>query len=101
MNHAADDEEKLFYLENVLSMFGGTYFGQMWYAEFEDYMYQIVESGSALDPEVLGDKWMELLDTYRAAMDYFSGLVDEYDRLVDAKLSAEGADEAEETADAA
>ena len=182
MNHAEDDEEKLYYLENVLSMFGGTFFVQMWYAEFEDYMYQIVESGSALDPEVLGDKWMELLgtyrgdamisypdsryawseiphfyyvyyvyqyassvcyassiaegilngkegavedyltflklgcsdspqallaaagidplseDTYRAALDYFRGLVDEYDRLVDAKLSAEGA---EETADAA
>ena len=182
MNHAEDDEEKLYYLENVLSMFSGTFFSQMWYAEFEDYMYQIVESGSALDPEVLGDKWMELLDTYRgdamiaypdaryawseiphfyyvyyvyqyassvcyassiaegilsgeegavedyltflklgrsdspqvllsaagidplsedtyrAAMDYFRGLVDEYDRLVDAKLSAEGSDE---TADAA
>ena len=65
MNHAEDDEEKLYYLENVLSMFSGTFFSQMWYAEFEDYMYQIVESGSALDPEVLGDKWMELLDTYR------------------------------------
>ena len=65
MNHAADDEERLFYLENVLSMFSGTFFAQMWYAEFEDYIYQIVESGSALDPEVLGDKWMELLDTYR------------------------------------
>ena len=40
-------------------------------------------------------------DTYRVAMDYFRGLVDEYERLVDAKLSAEGADEAEEDADAA
>ncbi len=195
MNHAADDEERLFYLENVLSMFSGTFFSQMWYAEFEDYLYQIVESGSALDPEELGDKWMEMLDTYRgdaiiaypdaryawseiphfyyvyyvyqyasavcyassiaegiltgeegavenylaflklgrsdspqallaaagvdplsrdtyrAAMTYYRGMVDEYERLVDAKLSAEEAGEAageteeteetEETGDAA
>ena len=184
MNHAADDEEKLFYLENILSMFSGTFFAQMWYAEFEDYMYRILESGGALDPEVLGDKWMELMesyrgdaitaypdaryswsqidhfyrayyvyqyassvcyassiaegilkgeegavdryldflklgrsdspqallavagidplsgDTYRSAMDYFRGLVDEYERLVDAGQTAEEAPaetEAEET----
>ena len=65
MEHAADDDEKLYYLDNLLSMFSGTFFSQLWYAEFEDYMYEIVESGSALDPEVLGDKWMELTDIYR------------------------------------
>ena len=51
---------------------------------------QVLLSAAGIDP--LSE------DTYRAAMDYFRGLVDEYDRLVDAKLSAE---EADETADAA
>ena len=66
MNNAADDDERLFYLENLLSMFSGTFFVQMWYAEFEDYLYQIVESGYSLDAEDLGDKWMELLELYRS-----------------------------------
>ena len=65
MHNAADDDEKLYYLENVLYEFSNTFFNSMWYAEFEDYMYQLVESGSALDPEVLSDKWMELTNLYR------------------------------------
>lgn len=65
MEHAADDEEKLFYLENLLQMFSGTFFVQMLYAEFEDAMYQTVEAGEALDAEALSDKWMELYDLYR------------------------------------
>ena len=65
MENAADDEEKLFYLENMLDMFSGTFFTQMWFAEFEDYFYQEVEAGYALDAEELSDKWMELTEEYR------------------------------------
>ena len=65
MEHAADENEKLYYLENLLSMFSGTFFTQLWYAEFEDFMYRTVESGGALDPEVMGDKCLELLEMYR------------------------------------
>lgn len=65
MNQAADDEERLYYLENLLSMFGGTFFIQMLYAEFEDSMYQTVESGLSLDAEELSDKWIELYEQYR------------------------------------
>ena len=72
MQNASSDDEKLYYLENVLSMFSGTFFIQMWYAEFEDYLYQIVESGSALDAETLSDKWMELMKLYRGdAMKFY------------------------------
>lgn len=72
MENAQDDEEKLFYLENAISMFAGTFFTQMMYSEFEDYMYKVVESGEALDPEDLGDKWAELLELYRGdAIIYF------------------------------
>ena len=170
MSHAANDDEKLYYLQNVLDLFTGTFFTQVLFAEFEDYFYQILEAGDALDGEALSDKFLALLneyrgdsvisfpenkyrwadiphfyytyyvyqyatsityaasiaqgildgrenavedylsflkagwsadpqvllsiagidplkeETYRAAMDYFKGLVDEYERLVDARL---------------
>ena len=65
LRNAKDDEEKLYYLENAINMFAGTFFTQMMYSEFEDYMYKVVESGQSLDAEDLGDKWMELLTEYR------------------------------------
>ena len=170
MSHAANDDEKLYYLQNAIDLFTGTFFDQVLLAEFEDYFYQIVEAGDALDGDALSDKYLELMneyrgdsviifpetkyrwadishfyyayyvyqyatsisyaasitqgilggrenavedylsflkagrsadpqtllsiagvdplkeETYRAAMDYFKGLVDEYERLVDARL---------------
>lgn len=65
MEHAATNDEKLFYLENMLSMFSGTFFTQVMYSEFEDAVYKTVESGNSLDCEKLSDLWMELLKTYR------------------------------------
>lgn len=64
MDRAASDDERLYYLENLLSLFCDNFFTQMWYSEFEDYAYGVVESGGALDPEDLGDRWMELLAAY-------------------------------------
>lgn len=65
MENAADSDEKLFYLENLLRRFNSTFFTQMWFAEFEDYLYQTVEAGMSLDAEQLSDKWVELVDLYR------------------------------------
>ena len=65
LENSKDDEERLFYLENAINMFAGTFFTQMMYSEFEDYMYKVVESGQSLDAEDLGDKLMELLSEYR------------------------------------
>lgn len=65
MNNAESDDEKLFYLECAISMYAGTFFTQMMYSEFEDYMYKVVESGEALDAEDLSDKWAELIKLYR------------------------------------
>ncbi len=65
INNAEDDEEKLFYLECAITMYAGTFFTQMMYSEFEDYMYKIVEAGEALDAEDLSDKWAELVQEYR------------------------------------
>lgn len=175
MQTAQSDDERLYYLENALSMFDGTFFSQMFLAEFEDWFYQIVEDGGALDPEAMSEKYASLFDvyeggeilrveenkyrwatvphfyyvyyvyqyassvcyaasiaeriingeegavedylaflkagrsgdpqtllsiagidpldenTYREGMAFFSGLVDEYERLVDAKLAADAA----------
>ena len=66
MENAATEEERLFYLEEMLYNFGGTFFIQALYAEFEDAMYKTVEAGGALDAEVLSDLWEELYQEYRA-----------------------------------
>jgi len=65
MSHAANDDEKLYYLQNALDLFTGAFFGQVLFAEFEDYFYQMVEAGEALDGEALSDKYLELLNEYR------------------------------------
>lgn len=54
----------------------------------EDYL-SFLKAGRSADPQTLlaiagVDPLKE--ETYHAAMDYFKGLVDEYERLVDAKL---------------
>ena len=64
ITNAESDEEKLYYLENVLTMFNNTFFNQMLFAEFEDWFYQIVEDGGGLDPEALCEKYAALNDLY-------------------------------------
>ncbi len=65
MENAETEDERLFYLENALYMFAGTFFMQVLYAEFEDAAYQTVEAGGSLDGEALSDLWTELYATYR------------------------------------
>ena len=65
MENAATQDEKLYYLENVLYMFSNAFFVQALYAEFEDAMYQTVEAGGSLDAEALSDLWTELWKSYR------------------------------------
>lgn len=65
MEHAATQDERLFYLEKVLFTFGGSFFMQTLYAEFEDEMYRTVEAGGSLDAETLSDRWAELYLLYR------------------------------------
>ena len=65
IEHAATEDERLYYLENMLSMFAGTFFTQTLYAEFEDAMYQTVEEGGSLDAEALSDLWAGLYQEYR------------------------------------
>ncbi len=72
MQHAATKDEKLFYLENILTLINGTVIRQIMYTEFEQYIYGIVESGNALDADILCDKWMELNKEYYGSSVTFS-----------------------------
>ena len=65
MEQAATEDERLYYLENMLFTFTDAFFIQALYAEFEDAMYQTVEAGGSLDAEVLSDLWAELYQEYR------------------------------------
>ena len=62
--NAQSDDERLYYLENALSMLETNFFTQMFFAEFEDWFYQIVEDGGALDPEAMSEKYASLFDVY-------------------------------------
>ena len=65
MSHAANDDERLYYLQNALDLFTGTFFSQVMFAEFEDELYKTIEAGEALDGEALSDRYLELLNAYR------------------------------------
>ena len=62
--NAETEEQKLFYLENILRLLTATFFRQSLYAEFEDYMYQTVENGGILDAETVSQKWLDLYVEY-------------------------------------
>jgi len=72
IDNAKDDDEKLYYLDNAINMFSGTFFRQMMYSEFEDYMYDVVENGGSLDAEEMKEKWLELSALYRGdSVEYY------------------------------
>lgn len=72
IDNSKDDEEKLYYLDNAINMFTGTFFRQMMYSEFEDYMYDVVENGGSLDAEEMKEKWLELSQLYRGdSVEYY------------------------------
>ncbi|WP_026493184.1 M3 family metallopeptidase [Butyrivibrio sp. XPD2002] len=65
IEHSKDNEEKLYYLEELITLYSNTFFYQMMYSEFEDYLYKTVESGSSIDAEAASDKWAEIFKTFR------------------------------------
>ncbi|MCF0121567.1 MAG: hypothetical protein HUJ65_08010, partial [Oscillospiraceae bacterium] len=64
MEHASTEDERLFYLENILTLINSTIIRQVMYTEFEDYIYKKVEAGMALGAEELCDKWFALNSEY-------------------------------------
>ncbi len=59
-----DDEEKLYILDRLISLFKGTIYRQTMYEEFEKFLFDKVENEEALTSDVLADKFYELNKKY-------------------------------------
>jgi oligoendopeptidase F len=56
--------EKLFYLDQLMELYRGTFFRQAMFAEFELAMHETVEKGGALSGDGLNEMYMGLLKKY-------------------------------------
>lgn len=65
VENASDDEEKLYYLSELLEIYSNSFFIQCMYSEFEDYLYKEVEAGRTLDTDKMNAKLLELSKKYR------------------------------------
>ncbi len=65
IRNAQSREEKLYYLENLLDMFGNAFFRQVMFSEFEEYMNNLVEADGALSGEDLNRKMDGLFREYQ------------------------------------
>lgn len=63
-DNAKSPDEKLYYIDSMINTINGSVIRQILYSEFEEYLYTIVESGQAIDPDSACDKWMELNREY-------------------------------------
>ena len=59
-----DDDEKLYILDRLMSLFKGTLYRQTMYEEFEKFLYEKVENDESLNSEVLANKFYELNKKY-------------------------------------
>ncbi|MGE5564751.1 MAG: oligoendopeptidase F [Parcubacteria group bacterium] len=62
--NAKTKAEKLFYLDQLMELFRGTFFRQAMFAEFELAMHDTVEKGGALSGEGLNEMYLALLKKY-------------------------------------
>lgn len=59
-----DDQEKLYILDRLISLFKGTIYRQTMYEEFEKFLFDKVEQEEALTSDVLAEKFYELNKKY-------------------------------------
>lgn len=64
IDNAKSDEEKLYHLQKMLSMWTLNLYDSCYWQEFEQYCHELVESGQSLDCEQLADKWISLGKEY-------------------------------------
>ena len=64
IEHAKDDAEKLYYVQQELSMLKDTFFGQIAFADFERQFHKLAEGGEALTADALDALYMENLGIY-------------------------------------
>ncbi len=71
IDNSKNREEKLYIVNYFLEMFKGTVFRQTMFAEFEKKIYDIVEGGGALSPDLLNNLYLELNKLYFGDNVYF------------------------------
>ncbi len=62
--HSNDTQEKLFVLDNLMTLFKSTIYRQTMFAEFEKEIYHMVENDEVLTADVLSDKYYEFNQKY-------------------------------------
>ncbi len=64
INNSSTKEDKLFFLEKYLNNITATFYRQIMFAEFEKVVYEKVESGKALTPDVLSEIYSGIYKKY-------------------------------------
>ncbi|WP_411679170.1 oligoendopeptidase F [Clostridium thailandense] len=64
INNAKTDDEKLYYINKLAEDIRSTVYTQTMYAEFEEMIYERVESGNALSADSLNEMWKSLMTKY-------------------------------------
>lgn len=64
INNAGSDSEKLYLIEIYLNNITATFYRQVMFAEFEKIVYDKLENGNALTPDVLGGLYKEIFQKY-------------------------------------
>jgi oligoendopeptidase F len=61
---ARNDDERLYYIDQMLELIRGTVYTQVMYSEFEKLIHERVEKGAALSDTSLRDIWRSLMKKY-------------------------------------
>ncbi|MCP4705853.1 MAG: oligoendopeptidase F family protein, partial [candidate division Zixibacteria bacterium] len=64
LKKTTDKKKKLFLLNKHIDKTLGTYYHQVFFAEFELKIHELIEKGDALSPDVAGNIWVELNKKY-------------------------------------
>lgn len=64
LENSNDDYEKLFILDNLMTLFKSTIYRQTMFAEFERDIYSTIENGDVLTADILNDKYYKLNKKY-------------------------------------
>ena len=64
VEEAPTEDEKIYWLEGEINLFGRSLYSQCMYSEFEDNCYKTIEAGGSLNADELAGKWLELARSY-------------------------------------
>lgn len=64
IQHATNDQEKLYLINKQVENIRGTVFVQVMFAEFEQKTHELVESGEPLSADILNQLWLDMIKKY-------------------------------------